>query len=433
MRVLWVCNIMLPYVAKHLNLEVSNKEGWISGIASVVLKNHNQNQIQLGVCFPVGKDLAGYKEDIPLNIEGEEVTISAYGFQEEVGKAEKYQMVLEEELKNIFDEFKPDIVHCFGTEYPHILAAARSIDDKNKLLIGIQGICFALAEEYMADLPVQVQKRFLFRDLLKWDNIQLQQQKFFKRGIHEKEALKLANHVTGRTEWDKKVIKSVNPQLHYHFMNETLRSNFYTGVWAYGKCQPYSIFLSQGDYPLKGLHYVLEAMPEILESYPEAHIFVAGPSVIAFKSLKEKLKISSYGKFLRDLIKINHLEDKITFLGKLNAEQMKNQYLRSHLFICPSTLENSPNSLGEAMILGVPCMASNVGGIPTIFSKEDGILFEAGNVKALAEGVKAMWGDQQKLQGYVKHARARAQCNHDPIVNYHTLVQIYQNIEGKYL
>ena len=83
-------------------------------------------------------------------------------------------------------------------------------------------------------------------------------------------------------------------------MNETMRSCFYEGSWNREGCRPYEIFASQGDYPLKGFHYLLQAMPEILEQFPEAHVSVAGNSITACGSLKEKLKISGYGKYLRE-------------------------------------------------------------------------------------------------------------------------------------
>ena len=37
MRVLWVCNIMLPVIAEALHREASNKEGWLSGLLSQVV------------------------------------------------------------------------------------------------------------------------------------------------------------------------------------------------------------------------------------------------------------------------------------------------------------------------------------------------------------------------------------------------------------
>ena len=64
---------------------------------------------------------------------------------------------------------------------------------------------------------------------------------------------------------------------------------------------------------------------------------------------------------------------------------MKEAYLKSHVFACPSALENSPNSLGEAMLLGLPCVAARTGGIPDM--AEDGtsaFVFEKGDVHGLA-------------------------------------------------
>ena len=52
MRVLWICNIMLPMIAEQLNLPYSNREGWLSGLADKLL-SRNAGEIQLGICFPV--------------------------------------------------------------------------------------------------------------------------------------------------------------------------------------------------------------------------------------------------------------------------------------------------------------------------------------------------------------------------------------------
>lgn len=73
-----------------------------------------------------------------------------------------------------------------------------------------------------------------------------------------------------------------------------------------------------------------------------------------YASVKEKLKIGSYGKYLRDEIVKYGLEEKVHFLGRLQAEDMCDAYLKSELFVSASALENSPNSVGEAMLLGMP-------------------------------------------------------------------------------
>lgn len=431
MRILWICNIMLPLIAEHLKQETNVKEGWLTGLAEQVLTHSEENGIELGISFPVSRELQGYKEQFSVGPYGKACRLSVYGFCEDTARPEQYDERLEQELSAVFADFRPDVIHCFGTEYPHTLAAVRACPDTNKILLGIQGICYALAAVYRADLPEKVCRRFLLRDFLKRDNILLQQEKFYRRGEMEKEALRRAGHVTGRTQWDRETVLAVNPKLTYHAMNETLRPIFYEGQWCYENCRPHTLFLSQGDYPIKGLHYVLWALPQILEKYPDTHVYVAGQSIIRYATLKDKLKISSYGKYLLDQIKTLGLEGKITFLGRLSAKQMKEQYLAAHLFLCPSVLENSPNSLGEAMLLGVPCAAAAVGGIPSLFSEREGILFEGGNADALAEAVLSMWEEQSRMEEYCKNARRRALCNHDADSNYHTLLEIYTDICDK--
>ena len=114
-----------------------------------------------------------------------------------------------------------------------------------------------------------------------------------------------------------------------------MRSEFYGPVWQEENCIPHSIFLSQGDYPVKGLHYMLSALPSILKRYPDAHVYVAGNSLVSYGTLKQKLKISAYGKYLRKQMEDGALAEKVTFLGKLSAAQMRDRYLASSLFVCP--------------------------------------------------------------------------------------------------
>ena len=123
------------------------------------------------------------------------------------------------------------------------------------------------------------------------------------------------------------------------------------------------------------------------------------------------------------------MEDKIIFLGKLSAEEMKQQYLQCHAFVCASSLENSPNSVGEAMLLGVPVAASCTGGIPSMLtSKKEGVLFEKGNPKALAEAVIQLWENPKQTLSLSENAKVRARKTHNADVNYKTLLEIYDDI-----
>ena len=83
MRVLWVCNIMLPVVAEHLGLEASNKEGWLTGLSTAILRHQKENETELGVCFPAEESLAGFEQI--LQAPGTDGRIHAFGFYSQGG------------------------------------------------------------------------------------------------------------------------------------------------------------------------------------------------------------------------------------------------------------------------------------------------------------------------------------------------------------
>jgi len=340
MKILWVCNIMLPVIAESLGLEASNKEGWLSGLLSEVLAGQQENKIELAVAFPAPADFAcGEKHIYDGNvIWSGELSDSAnglkwYAFSEDVVNPHVYADNLELQMWYITKTFQPDVVHCFGTEYPHTLAMCRAFPYKERILVGIQGLCSLIAERYFADLPESVIHSKTLRDVLRKDDLLSQQGKFILRGQLERETVSLAGNITGRTAWDKETTQKWNPRAEYFAMNETLRGDFYNEIWTEEDCEPHSIFLSQGDYPLKGLHYMLEALPVICERYPNAKVYVAGNSIIGDGGFKKRLKISAYGKHLRKLIEKNKLQDRVECLGRLTAKEMKERHRHQHLLI----------------------------------------------------------------------------------------------------
>lgn len=467
MKILWLCNICPPAVAVALGQEYSVREGWITGALNSYLEG-NSGDMELGICFPSEGDLAGAPADqfqrkmimqpwYGESARGEDSScrateasgpaeentqqtepaepqnggkqVALYGFYENLKTPEKYDPALESRFTQILADFQPDLVHIFGTEFPHALAMAKVFGKPERTLVGLQGMVGECAKAYMADLPEAVQRRVTFRDIVRKDSMKQQQEKFRLRGERERELLAMCGHVTGRTEFDRRSSLDCNPKLTYHKMNETMRSCFYEGKWSVQTCRPYEIFISQGDYPLKGFHYLLEAMPLILREFPEAHISVAGNSITGFSTWKEKLKISGYGKYLRECMEKWGLMDKVQVLGRLDSEQMKAAFLRANVFVCSSSVENSPNSLGEAMLLGVPCVASRTGGIPDL--AEDGVsalYFEKGNTAELAEKICAVFRDSALAGQLSEQAAKRARINHDGETNNRRLLEIYRDI-----
>ncbi|MBQ8946426.1 MAG: glycosyltransferase family 4 protein [Lachnospiraceae bacterium] len=426
MKVLWVVNLPMPVIATQLDLPVSNREGWLTGIIEKIgLKPYNE-RFNLAVAFPVDGGGVVINREVTIS---EQFRVRAYGFGENTDAPYNYDPALEQTLRAVIDDYKPDILHVFGTEFPHCLAAVRAFDDPEHTILGIQGLCSRIAEHYTADIPITVKYGMTLRDLIRRDNIWQQINKFRKRGVNEVEAIRLTGHVAGRTAFDRDVCESIHPGVKYHHLGETMRTPFYQGSWKPENCTPHSIFLSQGDYPLKGFHYVLRALPKILEAYPDTVVYVAGANLLSDQTWKDRLKRSSYGRYLKKLIRKNHLKGHVVMLGKLNADQMKEEYLASHVFVCPSSLENSPNSLGEAMLLGVPCVAANVGGIPSMMvGGQDGILYPPGDVDALANAVIEIFEKDEITKLYSRNAKHHAHETHDSDNNYSALMVLYYDM-----
>lgn len=426
MKVLWVCNIMLPAIAKQLGVDYSNREGWLSGLLDRVVQEQGRNRIELAIAFPTGEDMGDLRTTLRL---GENISCSCYGFLENLDTPEIYDPELEKRFQEILTDCMPDIVHVFGTEYPHTLACVKAYGRPERTLIGIQGICSVIADKYMADIPMKVQRQATLRDRIKKDSIRQQQRKFKMRGENETAALLLTGHVAGRTDFDREYTAKVNPSAKYHFLNETLRGIFYHDRWKRTACEPHTIFLSQGDYPIKGFHYLLKALPKVLEQFPDTHVYVAGSNIIEDETLKDRLKISAYGRYIRKLIRENRLDGHITMLGRLTAEAMKEQYLNCHLYVLPSAIENSPNSLGEAMMLGVPCVAADVGGVHNMLTDGgDGMLYPAGSTEALADRIIEIFTKEAIVERFSDNARKHARVNHDADQNYYRLIHIYREI-----
>lgn len=298
-------------------------------------------------------------------------------------RADRYNSHLEPLWKWVKEDFAPDVVHIHGSEYPHGLAFVRACG-ADGTIVSLQGIISSIARYYTACIDnSDIKNCFSLRDLLRGGGINAGKRSFERRGRDEISLLQSVKHIAGRTEWDKAHALAINPKAAYHYSGETLRDSFYNHRWQYSECRPHSIFVSQAGYPIKGLHKLLEAMPLILAKYPDVRIRVAGGDVTSLPWWR----ITDYGIYLRRLIRRLGLQGKVEFTGSLTEAEMCAEYLRANVFVCCSSIENSPNSLGEAQMLGVPHVASFVGGVPEIVKYNSEVLYRFEETEQLAAAV----------------------------------------------
>ena len=406
MKILWICNLMLPQIAESLNTSAPCGGGWMAGLAEDITV---LDSVQLSVCFPCGNAAEGT-----------------------AGKVRYFGFDGEKTLYNIIEKENPDVVHIFGTEYIHSYYAALACEKLgilHKAVISAQGIVSFTSKHYFGGVPTYVKYARSFRDVLKRQSVSKAKKAFEKQGIFERKALNMVQHVIGRTDWDYACTRQINPDIKYHFCNETLRNSFYENEWDIEKCEKHSIFVSQCNYPLKGFHRVLEAMQTILKFHPDTKLYTTGRNLLNEKGLISRLKLTYYEVYLKKLIKKYNLGKSVVFLGPLDEKGMCGRYLKSHVFVSASSVENSPNSLGEAMILGVPTVTSDVGGVKTLFKhNEDGFIYQADAPYMLADCIIKIFESDELAGVFSQNAKKHANMIHNRKNNLKTMIKIYEEI-----
>lgn len=402
MRILWVSNILLPDLATRLNIKCSTGGGWLSSLV-----NEIKGQVKLGV-------FSLYKNRCHYEINGVEYFTSPV-------VDGKYWL-------NLLSEFNPDIIHLHGTEYPHTLLIKQK-SNNIPCIASIQGLVSVCARYALGGLKLQdIYRSFTIKDMLRSSSPIEVYKRLKNNGNSEKQLIKELKYVIGRTYWDYSHVKAINPHIHYFKCNECLRDVFYTGQWDYSNMVPYTIFCSNSSVAFKGIHQVVKAMNIVKRKFPNVKLRIAGKNILGKLSHKDVLRLSGYDNYLRHIIISYGLQDNILFLGSLSAVQMKEEFLRTNVFVLPSAIENSSNTLGEAQLLGTPVIASYVGGnmdmMPFPLNK---LMYRFEEFEVLAQRIIEVF-EQDDWEDYTATSQRVARIRHDKNAIVRDILNIYSKI-----
>lgn len=422
---MWLVNILLPRIANSMGIESKHVGGgWLTGISNALMDKEN---VELYVCSP-NSHINKYK------IEMIERNLYNCTYQEENECV--YNQTIKDYLEELVQIIKPDIIHAFGTEYPRTCMMSEIAKKLNiPFCISITGMVGPYSQKYFGKVPYKYRNsilRNIMAKVLPINTLNAGKKDFESRAVFEKKAIETTKYILGRTSWDDACTNQINQNVIYFKCNETLRDSFYKNTWSYHKCERYTIMVPQMGYPIKGFEVFLEGLKIIKKRYPDVRVFVPGMSVFAIDNrVKRKIAIqlSDYTIYLEKLINRYDLNDNIIFCGPLDEAKMKEYMLKSNVFVLPSAIENSPNSLGEAMLLGVPSVASCVGGVQSIMvDKKEGFIYPYDEPYMMAYYVMRLFESEELMNEISKAAKNRAKNLYDKEQNANRLTEIYNEI-----
>lgn len=404
---------------------------WITNSEPNIVATLHKKKAYSGSWIDYSHELLGHSKSIELYVLSCGVT---YGW--EIVSGIHYAGFSLDDFEEMFiktlDSINPDVIHIWGTEYEHFSKAVAIAEDRNiinKVVVSIQGLVSIIDQYYCFALPENVKKKKTLYEFLRKTSIQAAHKALKRRGALEIDGLKKVKNCIGRTDWDKAITKQYNKDIRYFKCNEILRKKFYDSSWDYDKCEKHSITFSQSGYILKGFHVLLEALEIVKQFYPDVKVYAIGKNPYLYEGIVDRIKRYSYREYLGKLIIEKDLVDNVEFVGFLNEEQMIKHYQRGNVFVCASGIENSSNSIGEAMMLGMPIVASDVGGVKTFIDhNHEGILYQSDSANMLADGIMRVFADEEYAKDIGQAACIKAEKIYDYKKNTEDMKAIYNRI-----
>lgn len=416
MKILWIVNIVMPNLAEHIGVPVAASGSWMVDISHQLAKN-NDNKLAIACVY--GKEF----KKIELG------NITYYILPGNGKDMLFYSKKVAKFWKDVYEDFRPDIVHIHGTEYSHGLSFLRKYPNVPSV-INIQGVINRIKDVDFAGIPL---RHFVFgRTLKQWFKMNGEIEMHFvhkKNANYEKEMFSRVDAISGVGMWDTTIARSINPSLKTYIIQYNLRDEFYSSrKWDMEKINRYTIFTNPGGVPLKGLHMLIKACALLKEKYPDIKICVPGMNGIN----GNVVVTSAYSKYLNKLIKQLGMESKIEFLGKQTCSQMIENSLNAHIVVVPSAIEGASLILRESMFLGIPSIASFRGGMAEFISNgKDGYLYDFPEYTNLAEYIDRLFSDDNICKTFSLNAIKKCEEAHARKVNVEAYEKMYYEILKK--
>jgi len=413
MHVLWFTGVELPAVTGGK----LTRAGWQEGLRNALYQ----------FCPDIELSIASFGSRAYQPFQTENATYYNILKSEEIDNrwqrvwnAWQHRTFQEEDLERsfaVYQQVQPDLVFVFGTENPFGLLSDHI---KVPVVISIQAVLNGLVNHLFDGLTLlELVREFFSRSTLTGNGLYHKWWSRKKSAYIEKKIYRQVQYFCGRTNWDRSWQIHLNPQGRYFHVDRVLRRIFYESTWDPTAADDQRIFSLTGNAAFKGGSTLVRAMVKLKSmGFDQLQLHLGGVD-----------KDSMVGKNITNIINRYELQNQVHLLGRLEGEQIIMEMQVANLFVFPSHLDNSPNSLAEAMMMGMPCIASNAGGIPSMIKDgEEGLVYPHDDINSLVDNIIELLADPIRAQKLGRNARKTARKRHDPERIARALSEVYQRV-----
>jgi glycosyltransferase involved in cell wall biosynthesis len=237
-------------------------------------------------------------------------------------------------------QIQPDLLHAWGTEFGAAAIAGRL---GYPALVTMQGIL----TWYGSVFPLSGQAKLA--------------------RLIEPSSLRKAHVVTCESSFGMRYLAERYPHLKL-LQVEHAPSPLFTEVARRPQVEPIRILCVGVFVPWKGAAVVLKALEPLVQTVQFELIWIGARNPTLEQELRAKTG--------------DELWKRVTFKHGLKPPEIAEELAKATIFLHAALADNSPNAVKEAVVAGVPVVATNTGGIPDyVFPEKNGYLFESGNAE----------------------------------------------------
>lgn len=386
MKVMWMTFAPIGKAMQILYGAPTQSGGWIDATFEGLLPYIKEKSLELQIVALDNKETC---------ITDEETGVTYRTVNVERNRGKRGTPEDKAKFKAIIDEFSPDVIQIWGTEFTFgldVIEAAQNIP----VCFYIQGVMESLVKHPLGDIPMLplfwqlgLTSFFKFRSLKKWHKINV------KHVALETEMIAKSAGLIVDNDWTCAQYNHCTNK--FYFVPLATNNCFGKKNWKVDVCEHHTLFtVAGGICPQKGVHDAVLAVAQLKEKYPDIKLYIPG----AVSERKPRFLYDSvFIRHIRKIIDKYQLQENIFFTGRLSPVEMAQRMEKSHAFVMPSSVETHSSSLREAMLVGLPCVSADVGSVPEfLYHGKNGFVYRCGEYKTLAYYVDKIFSSDNLAQ-----------------------------------